>query len=76
MTKSSQIPAFPVPTLSSHQGISMRDWFAASALQGLVAKGVTVDADRVWSDEQKDRLLAQKAYGLADAMMSTSGVED
>jgi hypothetical protein len=60
-------PAFPQqfdgtsePSLS---GLSMRDYFAAKALQGLIASDV--DA------EPKD--FAESSYEMADAMMKARG---
>jgi len=48
----------PVP------GITMRDYFAAKAMQGLMV--------RSWGDVQADELFkiwSTSAYGLADAML-------
>jgi hypothetical protein len=65
-------PAFPRPlsvddvdpdiTYPAHVGMTLRDYFAAKAMQGLLASGnlpkTMPDAD-----------LAECAYALADAMM-------
>ena len=57
------IPAFPIkdfPYMTSHDGLSMRDYFAAKALQGMLAETslkATVEE------------FANKSYELADAMM-------
>ena len=72
MTNDGNQPAFPVPTSSLHQGVSKRDWLAAMALQGLLAKGIEVRGDRAYSPEERDQLFANKAYGLADAMLATA----
>jgi hypothetical protein len=56
------IPAFPV-TNTSHQdwlGMTLRDYFAAKALQGVMA------CNGVYDDEKK---LARWCYEQADAML-------
>jgi len=56
-------PAFPCPTISigQHQGMTLRDYFAAKAMQGICASGPTNE----WSNSR----LAAEAYDLADAML-------
>ena len=61
--------AFPVSSNANQRGVSQRDWFAAMALQGLVAKGLEVSGDRVLSERDKCCIMADRAYRLADAMM-------
>ena len=64
MTKNTGGPAFPVPMFSvghakyeaQQQGLTMRDYFAAKAMQKL-----DHDADKDW--------LAMRAYEIADAML-------
>ena len=67
--------AFPTPTFSisdearvtsigGHDGMDLRDYFAAKALQGLVADGV---------GSLMDEELADWSYKLADAMMKARG---
>jgi hypothetical protein len=56
-------PAFPTPQREgtfggSHDGMSLRDYFAAAALQGICANGV-----------QSPPVAAAQAYHLADAMI-------
>lgn len=46
----------------SHGGVTVRDWFAGKALQGLVARESSNTMGEVW--------LARKAYSLADAMLA------
>ena len=46
-------------------GMSLRDYFAASALQGICASGPTPDFT--------DECLAREAYNLADAMLRARG---
>jgi hypothetical protein len=40
------------------------------ALQGLVAKGLEVMGDRVVSEAERNLMMARRAYGLADAMLT------
>ena len=57
-------PAFPtteVAMMRSLQGMTLRDYFAAKAMQGICASGPTSD----WSNTR----LAAEAYDLADAML-------
>lgn len=65
MSKSTGGPAFPVPGLhedESFNGMTLRDYFAAKALQGLCADPNTADAKR--AD------LVAECYELADAMLA------
>jgi len=62
-------PAFPIANLwhnelKQYNGITMRDYFAARAMQGLMS--------RVWGDMPADELFniwATSSYALADAML-------
>ncbi len=63
-------PAFPEAGLSGlpngefihgHPGMSLRDYFAAKAMQGLIA----ACTDNGYVDE----IVADQAYGLADCML-------
>lgn len=51
-------PAFPVGT--SYQGMTLRDYFAAKAMQGMI-----VDPGSGYSNDE----LASFAYAVADAML-------
>ncbi len=62
-------PAFPTYSNTRHEGITKRDWFAAMALQGLLAKGLDVVGDRAMSRSEKDNMLAERSYGISDAMV-------
>lgn len=58
-------PAFPCDTSSSihrHPGMSLRDWFAGMALQGMLASPDT-------SPIHGSDALARFAYQYADAML-------
>ena len=66
------IPAFPSRNrwdpdnvdLNS-EGMTLRDYFAAKAMQGMIASGVTVDIDKEYIFQTR----AETAYAIADAMM-------
>jgi len=58
-------PAFPAPSGVSHiteQGMSLRDYFAAKAMQTILAAGGVIDHEYFWEN-------AQLAYQQADEMM-------
>jgi hypothetical protein len=67
-------PAFPVPVgerefwdreeNGSPNGMSLRDWFAAAALQGLLAHLIGVE-----NANGKASKYAERAYEYADAML-------
>ena len=66
------IPAFPVEMIYTQEnekfnGMTLRDYFAAKAMQGLLSDGVGS-----LSDEE----LADWAYKLADAMMLQRGKDE
>jgi hypothetical protein len=53
-------PAFPSPyALPEHYGMPLRDYFAAKAMQGLLAGTTTSDGNMIVKD----------AYAIADAML-------
>jgi hypothetical protein len=59
-------PAFPFspsPTHFSSSGMTLRDYFAAKAMQGIVAADSDPNPEKVGS-------IAEQAYILADAMLS------
>jgi hypothetical protein len=56
-------PAFPVPMEDRHCGMTLRDYFAAKAMQGLVA-GSGPEA------EYQEAVVASSAYTMADAMIA------
>ncbi len=70
MQDPSLLPAFPVPADAAHTGVTCRDWFAAVALQGLAAKGLEVFGDRVITEDEKNQIMATRAYAVADAMIA------
>jgi hypothetical protein len=62
-------PAFPlhnhgVQTLGMHiAGMTLRDYFAAKAMQGLLS--ATLTPNTVWSQDE----AAETAYNVADSML-------
>jgi hypothetical protein len=61
-------PAFPVSfkwneELSEYNGMTLRDYFAAKAMQGMLAGLLAYGHDIMWDQVAKD------AYKQADAMM-------
>ena len=52
-------PAFPA---HGYEGMTLRDYFAAKAMQGMMADGQILQL-------VEDKELAKAAYGLADAML-------
>lgn len=61
------IPAFPRPASASgahlqQEGMTLRDYFAAKAMQGMLA------ACSGWSEGQQER-LAKCSYSMADEML-------
>ena len=61
--------AFPNPHLRSDDGITVRDYMAAKAMQGMLA------ACTGWSEAQQER-LAKCSYAMADAMLKERGREE
>lgn len=47
------------------EGMTLRDYFAAKAMQGMVANGTTIDIDGAYLFEAR----ATTAYVIADAML-------
>jgi len=71
----SKIPAFPSEsTKERRQGMSLREWYAGLAMQGIVAsvgEGV-VTATSATTDQVTEQIATQ-AFAIADAMMSVTG---
>jgi hypothetical protein len=62
MTTDTGGPAFPAPAGVAHitdQGMTLRDYFAAQAVQGLLASEVNAPL----------KVFAIRAYAIADAML-------
>jgi hypothetical protein len=61
--------AFPIPGLQDDpdfNGMSLRDYFAAKAMQGWLASFGPTDSPKASS-------VANLAYGIADAMLAARG---
>jgi hypothetical protein len=61
-------PAFPINANESadrciYTGMTLRDWFAGMAMQGLIAG--TVKPETVWTPDD----LAESSYCMADIML-------
>jgi hypothetical protein len=56
-------PAFPRTGWPNETGMTLRDYFAAKAMQALIPSGQTVDSMK----------YAESAYALADAMLKARG---
>lgn len=61
--------------IAQHFGLSIRDYFAAAALQGLLAKLPIVDQKGEWGDPVPDKIahnreIAESCYWMADAMLA------
>ena len=56
--------AFPNPHLRDDSGITMRDYFAAKAMQGMFASDT-----KDWNSQDEWQTRAEVAYEMADAMM-------
>jgi len=57
-------PAFPAPVFhlsSTHEGMSIRDYFAVKAMQGLITRETKFNGDLM--------MYTRAAYEVADAMM-------
>jgi len=55
-------PAFPVNAMTTNKGMTLRDYFAANAMQGMFASSLV--PQNVTNEE-----LSIEAYKVADAMM-------
>ena len=60
------ISAFPHENFLSHRGMTLRDYFAAQAMQGAIAHGL-FNAQK--ADKDYAEYVAAISYGYADAMM-------
>ena len=61
MSKETGGPAFPIPHYT--HGMTLRDYFAAKAMQGWIVSNV----------EASNKQFAEAAYEMADAMLAERG---
>ncbi len=64
MSKEDGGQAFPVGGVMQGDGMSLRDWYAGMALQGLIAHGI---------GDKTDQIVAEVSYMVADAMLKARG---
>ena len=78
MNKDNGGPAFPTVEANYHnenmrsEGISIRDYFAAKALAGMLADRANIERFDVISNQElvdPEALMATAAYQMADAML-------
>lgn len=68
--KEKQQNAFPALHLDAHQGMTLRDYFANSAMQGMITKyGKPDDYNWQYGTEDTYDVLSKKCYKIADAML-------
>lgn len=63
-------PAFPVATAYQTEGMSLRDYFAAVALNGMIANPVRYGYFDKLVDLDEANRAAERAYEFADAMLN------
>lgn len=74
-------PAFPIPlnpgqTYTAHapcDGMTLRDYFAAKAMQGMYNDGSVVAASKLVDDSTNMDAVARWSYAQADAMLRARG---
>ena len=65
------IPAFPNPHYNNVYGMTLRDYFAAKAMQAMLSSPellVVVTADQLVGENAKER-VSNVSFAYADAMM-------
>ena len=62
MTKETGGPAFPTGT--AYQGMTLRDYFAAKAMQAVIANAMCSEKEAVFYDE-----VSAISYEMADSML-------
>lgn len=69
MSKDTGGPAFPITTATSThaKGMTLRDFFAANAMQGLLV------GTSMWREDEDDSGISECAYAIADAMLKARG---
>ena len=54
-------------------GMSLRDYFAAKAMQGFLTNDILLKASCEWHQDGSEISIAQLAYDQADAMLKVRG---
>jgi len=64
-------PAFPLPGdgFTTWDGMTLRDYFAAAALQGMLAYSHVNPSSGNWTENSSPVNVAAAAYDYADAML-------
>ncbi len=73
MSRDTGGPAFPHITEDVRDGMNLRDYFAAKAMQGLLA-GLDKDARRFLElQTEPEQTMAKASWLMADAMLKARG---
>jgi hypothetical protein len=75
-------PAFPFTARNLrdgydevYTGMTMRDYFAAKALQAIIGNQTALDElHKIVPSEEQDDSIARVAYGFADAMLKARSI--
>lgn len=57
------------PRFAESEGMDLRDYFAAKAMQGMLAYSTNNEMSGNWSNNASSETVAKGAYEYADAMM-------
>lgn len=79
MTNKTGGSAFPVQNACMEEGMTLRDYFAAKAMQAIITKLPVVDQQGVHGQPVPDKVqhnldIAESAYWIADAMIQARDV--
>jgi hypothetical protein len=61
--------AFPALHLDAHQGMTLRDYFAAKAMQGFISNALIMQAISEEFPDTGHDYLSNQSYEIADAML-------
>lgn len=73
MKKETGGPAFPFTPTQDRQGMTLRDYFAAKAMLGVLSRGVWKNIGVDHADEMEGMAIA--FYSMADAMLKARSAE-
>lgn len=68
--------AFPVPTERNEEGMSLRDYFAAKAMQGLLCSAGGSDTTNDNLADINFHTLANESFQIAEAMLKARVKDD